>query len=192
MHPHWNMQISREQGPLIQILLALVQAKKTLEIGVFTGYSSTLTALALPPEGKLVACDVSEEFTRDARRYWQEAGVAHKIDLRLGPAAGTLQALQVQGEAGSFDFAFIDADKRGYDTYYELTLPLLRPGGLILFDNMLRAGDVLDERSADPDVKAIRALNKKLASDDRVIVCLLPVTDGMTLAWKKPNPAGGS
>jgi len=184
--PNAVMQICPEQGQLFRVLLSLLGAKKTLEIGVFTGYSSTVTALALPDDGKVVACDVSDDYTRIAQRYWEEAGVAHKIDLRLGPAAETLQRLNQEERQGSFDFAFIDADKSNYDTYYELTLPLMRPGGLIVFDNMLRRGDVLDERSADPDVRALRALNEKLGKDPRVLVSLLAIADGVTLAWKKP------
>jgi caffeoyl-CoA O-methyltransferase len=186
-HPLWNMQMGAEQGHLFRVLLALLQAKKTIEVGVFTGYSSTLTALALPPDGRLIACDVSEEFTKDARRYWDEAGVADKIDLRLGLAADSLRALIAEGQAGTFDFAFIDADKTAYDEYYELTLQLLRPGGLIVLDNMLRGGRVLDEGSKDADVIAIRKLNEKLAKDERVLVSLLPITDGTTLAWKRKN-----
>lgn len=184
--PNAVMQICPEQGQLFRVMLALLGAKKTLEVGVFTGYSSTVTALALPNDGKVVACDVSEDYTRIAQRYWEEAGVAHKIDLRLGPAAETLQRLNREDRQGSFDFAFIDADKSNYDTYYELTLPLMRTGGLIVFDNMLRRGDVLDERSADPDVRALRALNAKLGKDPRVLVSLLAIADGVTLAWKKP------
>ena len=184
--PNAVMQICPEQGQLFRVLLALLGAKKTLEVGVFTGYSSIVTALALPDDGKVVACDVSEDYTRIAQRYWEEAGVAHKIDLRLGPAAETLQRLNQEERQGSFDFAFIDADKSNYDTYYELTLPLMRLGGLIVFDNMLRRGDVLDERSADPDVRALRALNEKLGKDPRVLVSLLAIADGVTLAWKKP------
>ena len=184
--PNAVMQICPEQGQLFRVMLALLGAKKTLEVGVFTGYSSTVTALALPDDGKVVACDVSDDYTRIAQRYWEEAGVAHKIDLRLGPAAETLQRLNQEERQGSFDFAFIDADKSNYDTYYELTLPLMRLGGLIVFDNMLRRGDVLDERSADPDVRALRALNEKLGKDARVLVSLLAIADGVTLAWKKP------
>ncbi len=184
--PNAVMQISPEQGQLFRVLLALLGAKKTLEIGVFTGYSSTVTALALPGDGKIVACDVSDEYTRMARRYWEEAGVAHKIDLCLGPAAETLRRLNQEGHPESFDFAFIDADKLNYDVYYELTLPLMRPGGLIVFDNMLRRGKVLDEHSTDPEIRVLRALNEKLGKDTRVLVSLLAIADGVTLAWKKP------
>jgi predicted O-methyltransferase YrrM len=184
-HPLWNMQIGAEQGPFFRILLAMLNARKTLEIGVFTGYSSTLTALELPDDGQLVACDVSEEYTRDAQRYWQEAGVAHKIQLRIGPAADTLRALVQEGHAGTFDFAFIDADKPSYDTYYEYALQLLRPRGLVVLDNMLQAGKVLDASATDAGVVAMQKLNRKLGEDERVIVSLLPLTDGTTLAWKK-------
>lgn len=184
--PNAVMQISSEQGQLFRVLLAMLGAKKTLEVGVFTGYSSTVTALALPRDGKIIACDVSDEYTSRARRYWAEAGIAHKIDLRLGPAAETLQRLNQEEHQENFDFAFIDADKSNYDTYYELTLPLMRPGGLIVFDNMLRRGDVLDEHTTDPDVRALRALNEKLGKDARVLVSLLAIADGVTLAWKKP------
>ncbi len=184
--PNAVMQISPEQGQLFRVLLAMLSAKRTLEVGVFTGYSSTVTAQALPRDGKIVACDVSDEYTRTARRYWEEAGVAHKIDLRLGPAAETLQQLNLEDRNGSFDFAFIDADKLNYDIYYELTLPLMRPGGLIVFDNTLRRGKVLDEHSTDPEIRALRALNEKLGTDARVLISLLAIADGVTLALKKP------
>ncbi len=185
-HPRAQMQIVPDQADLFRVLLAMLNARKTLEIGVFTGYSSTATALALPPEGKVIACDLSDEYTQTARRYWEEAGIAGKIELRLGPAADTLRQLKQEGHASSFDFAFVDADKSGYDNYYELALPLLRPGGLIVFDNMLKSGTVLDRNATDPDVKAIQALNEKLGQDDRVLICLLAFADGVTLAWKKP------
>lgn len=184
-HPLWSMQIGAEQGSFFRILLSMLNAKKTLEVGVFTGYSSTLTALTLPEDGRVIACDVSEEYTRDAQRYWREAGVQQKIELRLGPAADTLRALVQEGQAGTFDFAFIDADKSNYDSYYEYALQLVRPRGLIVLDNMLRSGKVLDANTTDPEIVAIRKMNKKLASDDRVLVSLLPLTDGTTLAWKK-------
>lgn len=184
-HPLWTMQIGAEQGPFFRILLSMLNAKKTLEVGVFTGYSSTLTALALPDDGRVIACDVNEEYTRDAQRYWREAGVQNKIELRLGPAADTLRGLVQQGHAGTFDFAFIDADKSNYDTYYEYALQLVRPRGLIVLDNTLRSGKVLDSHAADPEIQAIQKLNAKLAADRRVLVSLLPLTDGTTLAWKK-------
>jgi caffeoyl-CoA O-methyltransferase len=184
-HPLWNMQIGAEQGSFFRILLAMLHAKKTLEIGVFTGYSSTLTALSLPEDGRVIACDVSEEYTREAQRYWREAGVAHKVELRLGPAVDTLRGLVKDGGADTFDFAFIDADKLGYDTYYEYALTLVRPGGLIVLDNMLRAGKVLDTGSTEPEIVALQKLNRKLSEDRRVLVSLLPLTDGTTLVWKK-------
>jgi predicted O-methyltransferase YrrM len=184
-HPLWNMQIGPEQAAFFRILLAMLDARKTLEVGVFTGYSSTLAALSLPPGGRVVACDVSDEFTQMARRYWREAGVADKVDLRLGPASDTLRSLLQEGQASTFDFAFIDADKTAYDVYYEYALQLVRPRGLIVLDNTLRSGKVLDANSTDADVVALEKLNRKLAGDDRVLVSLLPLTDGTTLAWKK-------
>lgn len=183
--PMARMQLGVEQAPLFRVLLGLLDAKKTLEIGVFTGYSSTLTALALPPDGRVIACDLNEEFTRKAREYWREAGVEQKIELRLGAAIETLRDLIAEGHAGTFDFVFVDAEKTEYDAYYELSLQLLRLGGLILFDNMLRGGRIVNEHSTEPDVRAVRALNAKLGVDDRVVTALLPITDGMTLAWKK-------
>ena len=184
-HPRAVMQIAAEQGQLFRVLLAALNAKKTLEIGVFTGYSSTVTALALPADGRVIACDISDEYTREARRYWKEAGVTDKIELRLGPAAQTLEQLHHEGHAGTFDFAFIDADKTGYDRYYELSLPLVRQGGMIMFDNMLRGGRVLNRDTGDPDIQAIQDLNVKLGRDPRVVVALLAVADGITLAVKK-------
>lgn len=183
-HPQARMQITPEQGQLFQVLLGAIQARKTLEVGVFTGYSSTVTAMALPADGRVVACDLSEEFTSTARRYWREAGVEHKIELRLGPAIETLHALLEQGFAGTFDFAFIDADKSQYDAYYELALQLVRRAGLIAIDNMLWHGTVLEEENRDPDVLAIRTLNEKIHADSRVISVLLPIADGVTLARK--------
>jgi caffeoyl-CoA O-methyltransferase len=182
--PMARMQLGAEQAPLFRVLLGLLQAKKTLEVGVFTGYSSTLTALTLPPDGRVIACDMSEEFTKRARKYWREAGVENKIELRLGSAIETLRDLLDEGNAATFDFVFVDAEKTEYDDYYELSLELLRPGGLILFDNMLRGGRILNANSDDVDVIAVRALNEKLANDERVVTALLPITDGMTLAWK--------
>jgi caffeoyl-CoA O-methyltransferase len=183
--PMARMQLGPEQAPLFRVLLRMLQAKKALEVGVFTGYSSTLTALELPSDGRLIACDMSEQFTNKARKYWREAGVEHKIELRLGLALETLLHLLETGHGGTFDFTFIDAEKTEYDDYYELSLQLLRPGGLVLFDNTLRGGRVLNENSTDVDVIAVRALNEKLARDERVVTALLPITDGMTLAWRK-------
>ncbi|MDP1708190.1 MAG: class I SAM-dependent methyltransferase [Gammaproteobacteria bacterium] len=178
------MQIAPEQGQFMALLVQLMGAKKTLEIGVFTGYSSLCVALALPADGRLVACDVSESWTQVAQRYWQEAGVQHKIDLHLAPARETLDQLLHNGEGGTFDFAFIDADKTSYDAYYERTLQLLRPGGLIMFDNMLWGGSVADPGIQDDDTLAIRHLNEKLLHDKRVALSLLPVADGISLALK--------
>ncbi|MHC5739175.1 class I SAM-dependent methyltransferase [Nostoc sp.] len=185
-HPRSGMQISPEQGQFMSLLVQLIGAKKTLEVGVFTGYSSLSVALALPPDGKIIACDVSEEFTAIARRYWQEAGVADKIDLRLAPALETLDQLLATGQAETFDFAFIDADKENYDGYYERSLQLVRPGGLIAIDNVLWSGQVADEQNQDESTQAIRALNEKLHHDERVTLSLVPIADGLTLAIKRP------
>ncbi|MBH8551726.1 class I SAM-dependent methyltransferase [Nostocaceae cyanobacterium CENA357] len=184
-HPRSGMQISPEQGQFMRLLVQLMGAKKTLEVGVFTGYSSLSVALALPADGQIIACDVSEEFTAIARRYWQQAGVADKIDLRLAPALETLDALLADGQAGTFDFAFIDADKENYDGYYERSLQLLRPGGLITIDNVLWSGQVADPQFQDKSTQAIRALNKKLHDDQRVTLSLVPIGDGLTLALKR-------
>ncbi|MEO6696897.1 MAG: class I SAM-dependent methyltransferase [Gammaproteobacteria bacterium] len=184
--PMANMQIAPEQGQFMALLVQLLPARKALEIGVFTGYSALCVALALPENGKLIACDVSEEWTRVARRYWQEAGVAHKIELHLAPALDTLDKLLQNGEGGTFDFAFIDADKTGYNDYYERTLQLLRPGGLIVLDNMLRNGRVVDAPHCDEATLAIHQLNQKLHHDSRIALSLLPVADGLTLALKLP------
>ncbi len=177
------MQIAPEQGQLMSLLVQLIGAKKTLEVGVFTGYSSLVVALALPPDGKVVACDISEEYTQIARRYWEKAGVLHKIDLHIAPAVETLDKL-IQTEAETFDFAFIDADKSGYDDYYERCLQLVRPGGLIAIDNVLWFGRVADKEVQDNRTKKIRALNAKLHSDARVNISLVPIGDGLTLAMK--------
>lgn len=180
-----NMQISAEQGQLLQLLLRLMGARRCLEIGVFTGYSSLLAALALPADGCIIACDISREWTDIARDWWQRAGVADKIDLRLQPASVTLQELLDDGQAGSFDFAFIDADKTGYDEYYELGLQLLRPDGLLMFDNVLWSGRVLLESVQDDDTAALQRLNAKLVDDQRVQVLMLAMADGITLALKR-------
>jgi caffeoyl-CoA O-methyltransferase len=180
-----NMQIGPEQGQLMALLVELLGARKALEIGTFTGYSALAVALALPEDGRLVACDVSEEWTAVGRRHWDEAGVAHKIDLRLAPALDTLNGLLAKGEADTFDFAFIDADKEGYEAYYERVLRLIRPGGLIALDNTLWEGKVVDPEVTDPDTQAIRAINAKLATDERVTLSLIPVGDGLTLARKR-------
>lgn len=183
-HPAAIMQIAPEQGQFMALLVKLLGAKKTLEIGVFTGYSSLVVALALPPDGKIIACDVDEESTSIARRYWQEAGVIDKIDLRIAPALATLDKLIAEGEAGTFDFAFIDADKRNYENYYEKALQLIRAGGLIAVDNVLWFGKVADPDDEDKRTVAIRAFNRKLAGDERVKVSLVPIADGLTLALK--------
>jgi caffeoyl-CoA O-methyltransferase len=183
--PMAGMQISVEQGRFMELLTQLLPAKKVLEVGVFTGYSALVVAQALPEEGRLIACDVSEEWTAIGRRYWQEAGVAHKIDLRIAPALRTLDGLLADGYAGTFDFAFIDADKSNYDAYYERILQLLRPRGLIAIDNTLWGGRVADEIVQDEDTVALRALNAKLRDDPRVTLSVLPVGDGLTLALKR-------
>ena len=182
--PMSQMQISPEQGQFMALLVKLIGAKKTLEVGVFTGYSSLVVALALPEDGKIVACDVSEEFTSIARRYWQEAGVADKIDLHIAPALETLGHLLTTGEAGTFDFAFIDADKGNYDNYYEQCLKLIRPGGLIAIDNVLWSGRVADTEIQDNQTNKIRDLNRKLHEDSRITLSLVPIADGLTLAIK--------
>ena len=183
--PLAQMQIGAEQGQLMGLLAKLVGAKRCIEIGVFTGYSSLAVALALPQDGRILACDVSEEWTAIARRFWREAGVEHKIELQLQPAVRTLEQRLAAGEAGSYDFAFIDADKESYDTYYELLLQLLRPGGLITLDNTLWSGHVANPSNRDPDTVALRALNDKLHRDERIDLSLLPVGDGLTLARKR-------
>lgn len=183
-HPSATMQIAPEQGQFMALLVQLLGAKKTLEIGVFTGYSSLCVALALPADGKIIACDVSEEYTGVARRYWQKAGVSDKIDLRIAPALETLDHLLLE-QAETFDFAFIDADKENYDGYYERSLQLIRPGGLIAIDNVLWGGRVADPQFQNPSTAAIRALNQKLHSDQRVSLSLVPIADGLTLALKR-------
>ncbi len=184
-HPRAMMQIAPEQGQFMALLTQMLGATKILEIGVFTGYSSLCVALALPPTGSIVACDVSEEYTAIARRYWQTAGVADKIDLRLAPALLTLDQLLVAGQAETFDFAFIDADKENYDGYYERSLQLVRPGGLIAIDNVLWSGRVANPQDRDNSTLAIRAFNDKLHHDERVTMSLVPIADGLTLALKR-------
>ena len=182
---HSGMQIGADQGAFMAMLVKLLQARRTLEIGVFTGYSSLAVALALPEDGRIVACDVNEEWTKLAREHWKKAGVAHKIDLRLAPALETLDALVAQGEAGRFDFAFVDADKANYAAYYERCLVLVRKGGVIAFDNTLWSGAVIDPKAQDADTVAIRALNDALVRDERVDVAMLTIGDGLTLALKR-------
>lgn len=183
--PQAGMQIAPEQGQFMALLVKLLGARKTVEVGVFTGYSSLTTALALPGDGELFACDINAEWTGVAQRYWREAGVSHKIRLRLGPAAETLDALLEEGHQETVDFAFIDADKVGYPAYYEKTLRLLRPGGLVVFDNMLWSGKVADPQQTDTDTETLRALSRSLRDDDRIDVSLIPVADGLTLARKR-------
>jgi caffeoyl-CoA O-methyltransferase len=179
------MQISPEQGQFMAFLVETIGARRTIEIGTFTGYSALCVALALPSGGKVIACDVSEEYTAIGRRYWSRAGVADKIDLHLAPALDTLRGLLADGAAGSIDFAFIDADKREYDGYYEAVLKLMRPGGIIAVDNVLWDGAVADPAKQDDDTRAIRALNEKLKADSRVSLSLLPIGDGVTLLRKR-------
>lgn len=182
-----GMQISPEQGQFMALLVALMGARNTLEVGVFTGYSALCVAGALPEDGRILACDVSEEWTSIARRYWKEAGVDGKIELRLAPATETLAALIKGGEKGRFDFAFIDADKENYGVYFEQCLELLRPGGLIAVDNTLWSGSVLDAEDQSKDTKAIRELNEALRKDSRIRLSLVPIGDGLTLAMKLQN-----
>ena len=183
--PLAQMQIGPEQGQLLALLAKLVGAKRCIEVGVFTGYSSLAVALALPEDGRILACDVSEEWTAIARRFWREAGVEHKIELKLQPAVRTLEERLAAGEAGRYDFAFVDADKPAYDSYYELLLKLLRPGGLMALDNTLWSGAVLNPEEREPNTVALRALNDKLHRDERIDLSLLPVGDGVTLARKR-------
>ncbi|HXH03364.1 MAG TPA: class I SAM-dependent methyltransferase [Candidatus Competibacteraceae bacterium] len=184
--PQAQMQIGPDQGALLALLVRLIGARRALEIGTFTGYSALAIAAALPADGRLITCDISTAWTRIARRYWAAAGLSGRIELRLGPAAQTLAALLRNGAAESFDFAFIDADKTGYDGYYEACLQLLRPGGLIALDNMLWNGAVADPAVTDPDTATLRALNLKIRDDPRVEACLLTVGDGVMLARKRP------
>jgi predicted O-methyltransferase YrrM len=183
--PMARMQISPEQGQFMALLVKLIGARRCLEVGVFTGYSSLSVALALPGDGTIVACDVSEEWTAIARRYWVEARVAAKIDLRLAPALTTLDSLLASGASGTIDLAFIDADKVNYLAYYERALKLLRTGGLIVVDNTLWSGRVADPEVADEDTAALRHFNQCLHLDDRVDLSMVPIGDGLTLARKK-------
>jgi predicted O-methyltransferase YrrM len=183
--PNSNLQISAEQGQFMALLMHLIGARRTIEIGVYTGYSALVVAQALPEDGRIIACDINEEWTAIARRYWKEAGVDQKIDLRIGRALNTLDDLIASGQGNRFDFVFIDADKTNYANYYERALVLLRPGGLIAVDNVLWYGRVIDASVNDPDTRAIRALNEQLKGDDRVWLSMLPVRDGLTLACKR-------
>lgn len=177
-----RMQIAPEQGQFMRFLVGLMGARRVLEVGVFTGYSSLALALALPPDGQLIALDISKEWTDVARRYWHEAGLDARIELRLGPALESLDALLSDGSRDSFDFAFIDADKVNYEAYFDACLQLVRPGGLIAVDNVLWGGRVLDAGITDSDTLAIREFNKRLKGDRRVELCLLPIADGLLLA----------
>ena len=180
-----QMQISPEQGSFLAFLVKVLRAKKTLDIGVFTGYSSLVVADALPNDGVVIACDTSEEWTNIAQKYWSEAGVNNKIRLELAPALRTLDKLIENGEPGTFDFSFIDADKINYQNYLERSLILLKPGGVIAIDNVLWGGKVLDKQDNEPATRAIRKFNEKLKNDDRVLISMVPIGDGLTLAFKK-------
>lgn len=184
-HPMAKMQISPDQGQFMAFLVRLAGARRVLEIGTFTGYSALSMALALPEDGTLVACDVSEDYARIAREYWSRAQVANKITLKLAPAADTLRELLAAGGAGAFDLCFVDADKENYDTYYELGLKLLRVGGLMIIDNVLRGGDSANPATTSIGTQAIRALNTKMHSDERVHLSFVPIGDGVTLAQKR-------
>ena len=185
MLPQHNMQISPEQGAFMALLVELVGARRCIELGTFTGYSSLVVALTLPSDGQIVCCDVSAEWTSVARRYWAEAGVADRVDLRLGPALETLDSLIAGGASGTFDFAFIDASKREYPDYHERIVRLLRQGGLAVYDNVLWAGGVIDESLQDEDTLGVRRLNDRLLRDERVTISMIPVADGLTLARKR-------
>ncbi len=183
--PGANMQIAPEQGQFMQMLVSVSGARRIIEVGVYTGYSSLAMALAMPRDGHLLACDVNDESTGVARRYWAKAGVAGRISLRIAPAVETLQARLDAGEAGQWDLAFIDADKESYAEYYALCLDLVRPGGLILFDNVLWGGAVADPERDDADTRALRALNRQLHADERIDLSMVPIGDGLTIARKR-------
>ena len=183
-HPFALMQICPEQGALMANLVRLISAKKAIEVGTFTGYSALAVALALPEDGYLLACDISEEFTSIGKPYWEEAGVSENIDLQISPAIETLESKIEGGESNTYDFAFIDADKINYLKYYELCLDLIRPGGVIAIDNVLWGGSVIDSARTDDDTKAIREINDFIVSDKRVNISMIPVGDGVTLAVK--------
>lgn len=178
-------EVSPEQGQFLALLVQSMGARQIIEIGVFAGYSALWLALALPADGRIIACEISEQYTPIARRFWKEAGVEHKIGLRIGPALDTLRGLLSEGQRGRFDFAFIDADKTNNDPYYECALELLRPGGMIAVDNVLWSGRVLDAQSTEPDTVAVRAFNQKILSDPRVSISMVPIGDGLTLALKR-------
>jgi len=180
-----RMQISPDQGQFMALLVRLTGARRLLEVGTFTGYSALACALALPPDGRILCCDIDDDWTSIARRYWMEAGVADRMDLRLAPALETLDGLIEDGQADGFDMAFIDADKVNYDGYYERALKLVRRGGLILVDNTLWGGTVADPLDQRPDTIAIRRLNEKIGRDDRVAICQIPIADGLTIALRQ-------
>lgn len=185
----WHrMQIGPEQGAFLALLVRLIAARRILEVGTFTGYSALVMAEALPPDGRIVTCDVSAQWTAVGQPFWQRAGVASRIELRLGPAEHTLDELIAQRQCERFDLAFIDADKTGYDVYYERCLTLLRPGGLLAIDNVLWSGRVANPHEDDEDTRALQALNEKVHADARVHACMLPIGDGLTLAIKRPRP----
>jgi caffeoyl-CoA O-methyltransferase len=180
-----GMQIGPDQGAFMGFLAQAIGAKRALEIGVFTGYSSLALTLAMGPEGRLTACDLNEEFVGRARSYWRAAGVENQIETRLGPAKETIAALIAEGRSNLYDMAFIDADKTSYDAYYEGALKLVRPGGLVLIDNTLWSGAVADPKANDKDTVALRALNLKLHGDGRIDLCLAPIGDGLTLCRRR-------
>ena len=182
--PSSMMQICPEQGALMGNLIRLISAKRTIEVGTYTGYSAMAVALALPDDGEVLACDVSEEWTSIGKKAWEKAGIANKINLQLAPASNTLDALLAEGKEGSFDFAFIDADKTNYQIYYEQCLKLIRQGGVIVIDNVLWGGAVTDSNRNDADTEAIRELNQFIATDERVSISMIPVGDGLTVAVK--------
>jgi len=184
-HPRAQMQIAPEQGAVLGLLVELLDARRCLEIGTFTGYSSLAVMLAMPPDGRMTCCDVSEEYTSVARRYWAQAGVADRVDLRIGPAVETLDALLAGGAASSYDLAFIDADKGGYPAYWERCLELVRPGGVIAVDNVLWSGQVADPSDTSRDTETIRRVNETIAAEPRVHHVLLAIADGMTIARKR-------
>ncbi|MFL2771564.1 MAG: class I SAM-dependent methyltransferase [Rhodospirillaceae bacterium] len=184
-HPYSRMQISPEQGQFMALLIEILDAKRCLEVGVFTGYSAMTVAKAMGPAGKVIALDISEDFTAIAREHWRSAGIEAQIDLRLGPAIDTLEEMLEAGEQNTFDFAFIDADKGNYLAYYEAALQLIRPGGIIGIDNVLWDGSVADPSNIEADTESIRSLNEKLATDQCVTVSMIPIGDGLTLARKR-------
>ena len=183
--PESNMQIAPEQGQFLDFLIRALGVRRAIEVGVYTGYSALITALALPADGELIACDINPEWTAIGQRYWRQAGVSDRIRLHLRPALDTLNALIGAGESGRFDFAFIDADKEGYPDYFEACLKLMRPGGVIAVDNTLWSGHVADPAVQDADTAALRAFNAALRADSRVDLCLLPLADGLTLLRKR-------